>query len=195
MSNPGPAFIVIDSSSGIVQYRRAASGTGDIAFRACYARAVDMAHKLGRSFLIFLDIGGHKVGARMSLPMVVPDASLPSSVTIYEVGPRDGLQNEQTVVPLEVKVELVERLVAAGLPVVEATSFVHPTWVPQLADAAQGQGIQPGKGLSPEVSPRPAQGIPPSGMVEQQGPLAPAGAPRPGGRNGGGPEEPMMAGG
>lgn len=70
MSNPGPAFIVIDSSSGIVQYRRAASGTGDIAFRACYARAVDMAHKLGRSFLIFLDIGGHKVGARMSLPMV-----------------------------------------------------------------------------------------------------------------------------
>jgi hydroxymethylglutaryl-CoA lyase len=73
----------------------------------------------------------------MSLPMVVPDPSLPSSVTIYEVGPRDGLQNEQTVIPLEVKVELVRRLVAAGLPVVEVTSFVSPKWVPQLADAEE----------------------------------------------------------
>jgi hydroxymethylglutaryl-CoA lyase len=71
----------------------------------------------------------------MTLPMVVPDPELPSSVTIYEVGPRDGLQNEATVVPVDVKVELVERLVAAGLPVVEVTSFVHPRWVPQLADA------------------------------------------------------------
>jgi hydroxymethylglutaryl-CoA lyase len=70
-----------------------------------------------------------------SLPMVVRDPDLPERVTIYEVGPRDGLQNEATVVPLEVKVELVERLVAAGLPVVEVTSFVHPRWVPQLADA------------------------------------------------------------
>ena len=69
--------------------------------------------------------------------MVVPDPRLPSSVTIYEVGPRDGLQNEQAVVPVEVKAELVERLVAAGLPVVEVTSFVHPTWVPQLADAEE----------------------------------------------------------
>jgi hydroxymethylglutaryl-CoA lyase len=67
--------------------------------------------------------------------MVVPDAGLPSHVTIYEVGPRDGLQNEQTVVPLDVKVQLVERLVEAGLPIVEVTSFVHPKWVPQLADA------------------------------------------------------------
>jgi hydroxymethylglutaryl-CoA lyase len=67
--------------------------------------------------------------------MVVPDPGLPSQVTIYEVGPRDGLQNEQTVVPLDVKVELVERLVAAGLPIVEVTSLVHPKWVPQLADA------------------------------------------------------------
>ena len=73
----------------------------------------------------------------MSLPMVVPDPSLPDRVTIYEVGPRDGLQNEKAVIPLDVKVELVERLVAAGLPVVEATSFVHPKWVPQLADAEE----------------------------------------------------------
>lgn len=71
-----------------------------------------------------------------SLPMVVPDDDLPDRVTIYEVGPRDGLQNEKAVVPLEVKAAFVRRLVAAGLPVVEATSFVHPRWVPQLADAA-----------------------------------------------------------
>lgn len=65
-----------------------------------------------------------------------PMPGLPERVTIYEVGPRDGLQNEPVIVPLDVKVEFVQRLVAAGLPVVEATSFVHPRWVPQLADAA-----------------------------------------------------------
>ncbi len=68
--------------------------------------------------------------------MIVHDQALPKKVTIYEVGPRDGLQNESAIVPLEVKVEFIERLVAAGLPIVEATSFVHPKWVPQLADAA-----------------------------------------------------------
>jgi len=71
------------------------------------------------------------------LPMVVPEAGLPARVTVYEVGPRDGLQNEQRTVPVETKVELVERLVAAGLPVVEVTSFVSPRWVPQLADAEE----------------------------------------------------------
>ncbi len=71
------------------------------------------------------------------LPAVVPDPSLPSRVTIYEVGPRDGLQNESAIVPLDVKAEFVHRLVAAGLPIVEATSFVHPKWVPQLADAEE----------------------------------------------------------
>jgi hydroxymethylglutaryl-CoA lyase len=71
----------------------------------------------------------------MELPMTVPAEGLPERVTIYEVGPRDGLQNEAALVPTEVKAELVRRLLAAGLPVVEATSFVHPTWVPQLADA------------------------------------------------------------
>jgi hydroxymethylglutaryl-CoA lyase len=69
------------------------------------------------------------------LPAVVPDPALPATVTIYEVGPRDGLQNESAIVPLDVKAEFVQRLVAAGLPIVEATSFVHPRWVPQLADA------------------------------------------------------------
>jgi hydroxymethylglutaryl-CoA lyase len=72
----------------------------------------------------------------MRTPQVVRDETLPDRVTIYEVGPRDGLQNEKAVVPLEVKAQFVRRLVEAGLPVVEATSFVHPTWVPQLADAA-----------------------------------------------------------
>jgi hydroxymethylglutaryl-CoA lyase len=70
-------------------------------------------------------------------PTVVRDEGLPERVTIYEVGPRDGLQNESGIVPLEAKVEFVNRLVAAGLPIVEATSFVHPKWVPQLADAAE----------------------------------------------------------
>ena len=67
----------------------------------------------------------------------VPAPGLPASVTIYEVGPRDGLQNEKAVVPVEVKEEFVRRLRGAGLPVVEATSFVHPRWVPQLADAEE----------------------------------------------------------
>lgn len=70
-------------------------------------------------------------------PQTVRDPTLPRQVTIYEVGPRDGLQNEQAVVPVEVKAEFVRRLVAAGLRVVETTSFVHPRWVPQLADAEQ----------------------------------------------------------
>jgi hydroxymethylglutaryl-CoA lyase len=58
-------------------------------------------------------------------------------VTIWEVGPRDGLQNESAVVPVEVKAEFLDRLADAGLSVIEATSFVHPKWVPQLADAEE----------------------------------------------------------
>jgi len=73
----------------------------------------------------------------VSLPQVVADPSLPERVTIYEVGPRDGLQNEKTLVPTRTKAEFVRRLVGVGLPIVESTSFVHPRWVPQLADAAE----------------------------------------------------------
>ena len=58
-------------------------------------------------------------------------------VRIVEVGPRDGLQNEKTLVPAATKIELIDRLTACGLPSVEATSFVSPKWVPQLADAAE----------------------------------------------------------
>ncbi len=56
---------------------------------------------------------------------------------MVEVGPRDGLQNEQAIVPTEVKVGLIDRLTDAGLPAIEATSFVSPKWVPQMGDAAQ----------------------------------------------------------
>ncbi|MEX1163332.1 MAG: hydroxymethylglutaryl-CoA lyase [Nitriliruptor sp.] len=62
---------------------------------------------------------------------------LPDAVTIVEVGPRDGLQNEPGTVATDVKIGFIERLAATGLGVVEATSFVSPRWVPQLADAAE----------------------------------------------------------
>jgi hydroxymethylglutaryl-CoA lyase len=71
------------------------------------------------------------------LPDVVGFDGLPARVTICEVGPRDGLQNESSIVPVEVKVEFIDRLADAGHTVIEATSFVHPKWVPQLADAEQ----------------------------------------------------------
>ena len=63
--------------------------------------------------------------------------SLPARVKIVEVGPRDGLQNEPQPVPTAAKIELVERLADAGLPVVEAGSFVSPKWVPQMAGSAE----------------------------------------------------------
>ncbi|HET6911918.1 MAG TPA: hydroxymethylglutaryl-CoA lyase [Rhodanobacteraceae bacterium] len=61
----------------------------------------------------------------------------PASVRMVEVGPRDGLQNEKTIVPTAVKIELIDRLSACGLRTIEATSFVSPKWIPQLADAAE----------------------------------------------------------
>jgi isopropylmalate/homocitrate/citramalate synthase len=64
----------------------------------------------------------------------VPDFAVPDFVRIVEVGPRDGLQNEPGEVPTAVKLELIERLADAGLPAVEATAFVSPKWVPQMAD-------------------------------------------------------------
>ncbi|MEJ7634753.1 hydroxymethylglutaryl-CoA lyase [Aeromicrobium sp.] len=85
----------------------------------------------------------------MTAPMIVGDPSLPETVTIYEVGPRDGLQNEAAIVPLAAKVEFITRLIGAGLPIVEATSFVHPTWVPQLADAADLVALLPLSGATP----------------------------------------------
>ena len=71
------------------------------------------------------------------LPMAVPAEGLPARVRIHEVGARDGLQNEKATVPTAVKAEFVRRLADAGLGTIEATSFVHPKWVPQLADAEE----------------------------------------------------------
>jgi hydroxymethylglutaryl-CoA lyase len=73
--------------------------------------------------------------------------SMPSHVRIVEVGPRDGLQNEKTVIATADKIALIDRLSATGLRSIEATSFVSPKWVPQLADAADvysGIHRQPG---------------------------------------------------
>ena len=77
-----------------------------------------------------------------------PLEGLPERVTICEVGPRDGLQNESAVLPVEVKAEFIARLADAGHTVIETTSFVHPTWVPQLADAeALLAAITPAPGM------------------------------------------------
>jgi hydroxymethylglutaryl-CoA lyase len=62
---------------------------------------------------------------------------LPGFVKIVEVGPRDGLQKERLIVPVDVKIELIDRLTASGLSAIEATSFVSPKWMPQMADSSQ----------------------------------------------------------
>ena len=70
-----------------------------------------------------------------------------SHVTVYEVGPRDGLQNETVNVPTTEKIAFIDRLSTAGLPVIEVSAFVSPKWVPQMADAAEvfrGIGRRPG---------------------------------------------------
>jgi hydroxymethylglutaryl-CoA lyase len=76
---------------------------------------------------------------------------LPSDVTIYEVGPRDGLQNESRLIPTARKIELINALSDTGLRTIEITSFVNPKWIPQLADAlevAQTITRKPGVGYS-----------------------------------------------
>jgi hydroxymethylglutaryl-CoA lyase len=68
---------------------------------------------------------------------------LPPEVTIYEVGPRDGLQNEARNVPTVDKIRFIDALVASGIRAIEITSFVSPKWIPQLADAAEvARGVQ-----------------------------------------------------
>src|SRR5215475_15551726 len=62
---------------------------------------------------------------------------LPAQVTVYEVGPRDGLQNESRNVPTADKIRFIDALVAAGIRSLEITSFVSPKWIPQLADSAE----------------------------------------------------------
>ena len=85
---------------------------------------------------------------------------LPQSVTLVEVGPRDGLQNEKQAVPASVKIELVHRLQAAGLKNIEVTSFVSPKWVPQMADNAEVlAGIQRKPGVRYSVLTPNMQGL------------------------------------
>jgi hydroxymethylglutaryl-CoA lyase len=74
--------------------------------------------------------------SQMRAPTRVSRDDLPKQVTIWEVGPRDGLQNETKILDVATKVEFIERLSAAGLPIIEATSFVRADRIPQLADAA-----------------------------------------------------------
>jgi hydroxymethylglutaryl-CoA lyase len=61
--------------------------------------------------------------------------TLPTAVTIVEVGPRDGLQNEEQIIPLATKLQLIDDLVAAGVTTIESGSFVNPRWIPQMADS------------------------------------------------------------
>ncbi|XP_011355896.1 hydroxymethylglutaryl-CoA lyase, mitochondrial isoform X4 [Pteropus vampyrus] len=75
--------------------------------------------------------------------------TFPKQVKIVEVGPRDGLQNEKNIIPTPVKIKLIDMLSEARLPVIEATSFVSPKWVPQMADHAEVlKGIQKFPGIS-----------------------------------------------
>ncbi|GAA3991760.1 hydroxymethylglutaryl-CoA lyase [Allokutzneria multivorans] len=80
-------------------------------------------------------MGAREVGLpTRSVPL---ESYYPQRVTIWEVGARDGLQNEKSIVPVATKLEFLGRLADAGLTTLEATSFVHPKWVPQLADAEE----------------------------------------------------------
>ncbi|KAF6109059.1 3-hydroxy-3-methylglutaryl-CoA lyase [Phyllostomus discolor] len=76
-------------------------------------------------------------------------STFPKQVKIVEVGPRDGLQNEKNIVPTAVKIRMIDMLSEAGLPVIEATSFVSPKWVPQMADHTEVlKGIQKFPGIN-----------------------------------------------
>ncbi|KAL2641446.1 hypothetical protein R1flu_009033 [Riccia fluitans] len=94
-------------------------------------------HQLSRNFCYSPEVLSDPASDVTQIRRVKPKLlrGLPHRVKIVEVGPRDGLQNEKISVPTDIKVELIQKLVDAGLPVVEATSFVSPKWVPQLADA------------------------------------------------------------
>lgn len=94
--------------------------------------------------------------------MSAPDlfAGVPDRVSVYEVSPRDGLQNESATVPLRGKLRLVDALVAAGLQRIEITSFVSPKWIPQLADADELA-----EALAPSASNGRSAGAASSGVV------------------------------
>ncbi|KAJ2352882.1 hypothetical protein IWW50_002189 [Coemansia erecta] len=89
------------------------------------------------SLRLALRMRGFGTTAKVAKSATVLPNSTSSFVKIVEVGPRDGLQNEKQIIPTDVKVGLINRLADSGLSVVEATSFVSPKWVPQMADAQQ----------------------------------------------------------
>lgn len=101
-----------------------------------FAGSSDQSIKLSPSFS-----QGSSQPLQPSLDQYLPDHHLPSHVSIYEVGPRDGLQNESTLIPMSTKLELIHGLAAAGLKRIETTSFVSARKVPQLADAADLMNI------------------------------------------------------
>ncbi|XP_058471493.1 hydroxymethylglutaryl-CoA lyase, mitochondrial [Solea solea] len=86
---------------------------------------------MGQQFLTFSS------AAKVQAAGVTANSVLPKKVKIVEVGPRDGLQNEKTLVTTETKINLIDLLSESGLPVIEATSFVSPKWVPQMADQVE----------------------------------------------------------
>ena len=122
-----------------IQFRHKKDGA--ISLAEAYAASDEVHYALNQAFpgadvVIHEDLAGyeepkHTQRFTQEFPM-----SLPNYVKLVEVGPRDGLQNEATRVPTDVKIELINRLSDAGLPVIEATSFVSPKWVPQMADNA-----------------------------------------------------------
>ncbi|XP_072221660.1 hydroxymethylglutaryl-CoA lyase, mitochondrial [Leuresthes tenuis] len=98
---------------------------------------------MGQQYLAFSS------AAKLKTVGVRGGGALPEKVKIVEVGPRDGLQNEKTIVPTEAKINLIDLLSESGLPVIEATSFVSPKWVPQMADQLEVmKGIKKKPGVS-----------------------------------------------
>uniref|UniRef100_A0A8C5NFY5 hydroxymethylglutaryl-CoA lyase n=1 Tax=Gouania willdenowi TaxID=441366 RepID=A0A8C5NFY5_GOUWI len=107
---------------------------------------------VNRGTLFGSAMGQQYVTSRLKAVSVT--AALPGKVKIVEVGPRDGLQNEKTIVPTEAKINLIDMLSETGLPVIEATSFVSPKWVPQVR--VNGHGISRRPGVSyPVLTPQP----------------------------------------
>jgi len=91
-----------------------------------------------RIFQVFCDkVAIHAKNLSTVSASTAETIAMPSKVRIVEVGPRDGLQNEKTIVPTETKVELINRLSGTGLSSIEVTSFVSPKWVPQMADHSE----------------------------------------------------------
>eukprot|EP00729_Bicosta_minor_P005630 gene5630-912_t len=104
---------------------------------AAAAAAVVAAANAGTCSAKRFAIQRRNLGTSCTAQSLSSNLHLPEFVKIVEVGPRDGLQNEKQLVPTDIKVELIHMLVESGLQVVEATSFVSPKWVPQMADHVQ----------------------------------------------------------